>query len=86
MLVGDALLRREGGVLRTTRRWQGAMARAAYQLFSLGDGSEDLRVPVAWAVLDLYGDALDDADVARRVEAMVLIEERELDPRKMPHP
>ncbi len=82
----DALLRREGGVLRTTRRWQGAMARAACQLFALGDPGDDLRVPVAWALLDLYGDALEEADVARRVEAMVVIEERELDPRKMSHP
>ena len=35
-LEAEGLLRREGDRLRTTRRWQGAMARAAFRLVGAG--------------------------------------------------
>ncbi|MBI2395376.1 MAG: hypothetical protein HYV09_37750 [Deltaproteobacteria bacterium] len=63
-LEADGLLHRVDGRLRTTRRWQGAMMRAALRLNGLNEGSDegaDLRVPVAAALVEVYGvDTSDD--------------------------
>jgi hypothetical protein len=56
------------------------MARAAFHLYGAGDDSNDLRVPVAFAVVEIYGAETPDDDVVRLVEAMLPIEERELHP------
>ena len=80
--VGAALARLEadGFILRTeagwktSRRWQQAMARAAVSLYDEGDTSEDLRVPIACAMLDCYTQSLDDETLAALVEAMLPVE------------
>lgn len=79
-LEADGLLRREGDRLRTTRRWQGAMARAAFRLVGAGIDGDDLRVPVASALVEIYGVDEPEEHIAELVEAMLPIEERELDP------
>jgi hypothetical protein len=75
------LLRREGEGYRTTARWQGAMARAAARLLAEGDEGKDLRVPVAHALVELFGADCPDDDLVRLVEVMTPIEAGELDPR-----
>lgn len=79
-LEGDELLRREATCHRTTRRWQAAMARAAYRLLRSGATDDDLRLPVACAFVEIYGDLPDD-ELSRLVEVMTPIEAAELDPR-----
>ena len=73
-LDADGLVIRESQDLRTTRRWQAAMARAALRLYEAGDPGHDLRVPIAAALLDIYGSDLEDEELARLVEAMLPIE------------
>ena len=80
LLEADGLLRREGDRLRTTRRWQSAMARAAFRLVGAGIDGDDLRVPVASALVEIYGIEEPEEHIAELVEAMLPIEERELDP------
>ena len=47
-LEADGIVRFEpSGRPRTTRKWQSAMARAAFHLYGAGDDGLDLRVPVA---------------------------------------
>lgn len=79
-LEADGLLRREGDRLRTTRRWQSAMARAAFRLVGSGVDGDDLRVPVASALVELYGNERTEEELADLVEAILPIEQRELDP------
>lgn len=79
-LEAEGLLRREGDRLRTTRRWQSAMARAAFRLVGAGIDGDDLRVPVASALVEIYGIDEPEQHIAELVEAMLPIEERELDP------
>ena len=79
-LAADELIRETEGRWRTTRRWQAAMMRAARRLSDEGDRGDDLRVAVAAALLELYGDALDDSEVSRLVVAILPIEQRELAP------
>jgi hypothetical protein len=74
----DGLAARVDGVFRTTRKWQRAMARAALHLYENGDPGEDLRVPIASALLELYGDRVDDEELAGLVEGMLPIELRAL--------
>jgi hypothetical protein len=80
-LEADGVVRRDGDGHRTTRRWQSAMARAAFRLYAAGDDGSDLRLPVAFALVEIYGTVLPDAELAALVEHMLPIETRELDPR-----
>jgi hypothetical protein len=63
---------------KTSRRWQQAMARAAVRLYDKGDPGDDLRVPIALALLDVYADTVDDEMLASLVEAMLPIESASL--------
>lgn len=76
-LVADGLLRREEGRLRSTPRWQAAMARAALGLQRASAPWKDLRLPIAAALLEQYPHAT-DAALAALVEAMLPVEEAEL--------
>lgn len=79
-LERDGFLVRRGGRLRTTRRWQGAMARAALRLGRAGDPGDDLRAPIAAALLDVYGADVPEAELVARTLAMLPIEAAELSP------
>jgi len=77
-LIADGLLRHDPAALRTTRRWQGAMARAALRLVRAGDDGDDLRVPIASALLEIYGDALDDDALTAAIAVILPVELAEL--------
>jgi hypothetical protein len=79
-LEADGLLRQEAGRHRTTRRWQSAMARAAFRLLQEGAADDDLRLPVACAIVEFYADVSDE-ELARLIEVLTPIEAAELDPR-----
>ena len=64
--------------LRTSRSFQRAMAKAAVKLYDDDDPGEDLRVPIALALLEAYGGAIDDETLASLVEAMLPIESASL--------
>jgi len=81
-LEADGFVSLASGVARTTRKFQSAMARAASQLLALGTDCSDLRVPIASALLEGYGGALLDGELADLIEAMLPIELAELDPRE----
>ncbi|HEY3818264.1 MAG TPA: hypothetical protein VGL81_13885 [Polyangiaceae bacterium] len=57
------------------------MARAALRLYGAGQDAADLRVPMAFAIVELYGAELPDEEVATLVEALLPVERAELDPR-----
>jgi len=76
-LLEDGLIRREGDRTRTTPRWQAAMARAAVALQRAQAPWQDLRLPIAAALLERYPGATDE-ELAALVEAMLPVEEAEL--------
>jgi hypothetical protein len=78
-LVADELLLRGPAGLRTSPRWQAAMARAAFTLQRARAPWSDLRLPIAAALLERYP-ALGDAELAELVEAMAAVETAELPP------
>ena len=73
-LEADGFVVQVAGRWKTGRRWQQAMARAAMKLFQEGDAGDDLRVPIALAMIDVYAGALDDETLADLVLAMLPIE------------
>ncbi len=81
-LEADGLLVRVGDGLRTTKRWQAAMTRAARRLAAEGEDDDDLRVPITHALLEFY-DGSSIEDLVTIVQALAPIEAAELDPR--PH-
>jgi len=67
--------------------WHRAMARAALSLLEACDPGEDFRVPVAFAMVELYGGGCSDEELALLVEAMTPLESAELSPaRRAPSP
>jgi hypothetical protein len=78
-LEEDGYVTRTAGKWRTSRRWQQAMARAAAKLYQAGeDTGDDLRVPIALAVVGLYAGRLDEEGLAALVEAILPIEQESL--------
>ncbi len=77
-LLAEGLVRREGERVRTTARWQAAMARAALALQRAG-APMDLRLPVVAALVERLPEAADD-ELTALVEVMLPIEEAELAP------
>jgi hypothetical protein len=79
-LERDGFLERDAeGELCTTRRWHGALARAALRLYEAGEELDDLRTPVAAALVESYATATEDELVAA-VHAMLSVAQRELTP------
>jgi len=74
-LAADGLIERQQAAYRTSRRFQRAMARAAAELYEAGDPGDDLRVPIALALLAVYGDEVHDESLAELVETMLPIEQ-----------
>ncbi len=72
-LEADGLVRTDEHGIHTTARWQGAMARAALGLYRAGAPWRDLRLPIAAALVELYGD-LPNEEIARYVEALLPVE------------
>ena len=77
-LAADGLVFQHEDRWKTGRRWQQAMARAAAKLYGLGDPCDDLRVPIAVAVLEIYEERVDDETIAALVETMLPIESESL--------
>jgi hypothetical protein len=65
--------RRDEASWKTSRRWQQAMARTAARLYK-EDPGDDLRVPIAHVIVELYENKLDDESLVELVEAMLPIE------------
>jgi hypothetical protein len=78
-LIEDGYLRHEAARLRTTARWQAALARAAFLLQRADAPWSDLRLPIAAALAEPY-QALDDDALAALVEVMLSVEQAELAP------
>jgi hypothetical protein len=74
-LEADGLVAREGATVVPTRRWRAAIARAARRLALARAPWKDLRLPIAFALVELRGD-LPDEEIARRVEVLLPLESR----------
>ncbi len=58
---------------KTSRRWQQAMARTAARLYR-EDPGDDLRVPIAHVIVELYDGQVDDELLVELVGAMLPLE------------
>ena len=77
-LFADGLLEMTAAGVRPTRRWHAALARATLHLIRAGEDGDDLRVPIAAALLQLYGEELDDETLTRAIAIMLPVEVAEL--------
>jgi hypothetical protein len=74
-LEAEGLVARAGETFVTTRRFQAALARAAFRLACEGAPWGGLRLPIAIALVELCGALPDDA-LAARAEALAELELR----------
>lgn len=74
-LEEDGVVCRDGLTHRLTRRWRVQLARAAFQLRrAVGGAAYDPRVPIALALLDLYGEHLADELLGSFVELLLRLD------------
>jgi len=66
-LITDGFVRHGGGLLLAQPRWHAALARAAMELHEAGEELTDVRVPIAWAVTEAYGERASDVELATLV-------------------
>jgi hypothetical protein len=76
-LASDGWLDRVGDAWKTSRRWKQAMARTAARLYE-EDPGDDLRVPIAHVMVEIYDGKVDDELLVDLVEAMLPIEAKNL--------
>jgi hypothetical protein len=72
-LACDGWIEQRGDSWKTSRRWQQAMARTAARLYE-EDPGDDLRVPIAHVMVEVYSGEVDDDGLADLIEAMLPIE------------
>ncbi len=70
-LIADGFVRRVEDQCLPADRWHAAVARAASTLLLRGEELEDLRVPVAWALTERYGDSTSDDELVEMVAVMI---------------
>ncbi|NIB38489.1 hypothetical protein HBA55_02775 [Pseudomaricurvus alkylphenolicus] len=58
-----------------TRRWHGALARAAGELVSRGESGTDLRLPIVMALHEVLGDSVTENQLVDLVEFMLPVVE-----------
>lgn len=73
-LAQDGLVVESSDAHHTTSKWQFAMSRAAVHLYQRGDAGEDVRLPIALALVELYQGSLNDVQLAAYIDAMASIE------------
>jgi hypothetical protein len=73
LAVDGWIERRNETSWKTSRRWQQAMARTAARLYK-EDPGDDLRVPIAHVMVEIYDGSVDDEALVELVEAMLPIE------------
>ena len=69
-LIADGFVRRQSNRCVPADRWHAAVARAAAALMARGEELEDLRVPVAWALSESYGESANDDELVEMVAVM----------------
>ena len=69
-LIADGFVRQVSDRCLPADRWHAAVARAASTLMLRGEELEDLRVPVAWALTERYGDSTSDDELVEMVAVM----------------
>ena len=69
-LLADGFVRQEEERCVPAPRWHAALMRAALALQARGEELEDLRVPVAWALHEVYGESSSAAQLVALVTVM----------------
>jgi hypothetical protein len=69
-LSEEGFLKRDGDRWVPGQRWHAAVARAAASLLARGEELRDLRVPVAWALSEVYASSSSDDELVEMVAVM----------------
>lgn len=62
--------------LRTSQRWQGAMARTAVALMQQNEDGDDLRVPIVHVLVEIFADELGEDELCEMTAIMCHVESR----------
>lgn len=86
-LAHAGIVARERGEWVTTEKWDRAFMRAEEKLMEFDEAPDDLRVPVGYALADILGPKVPEADFKAMVAALLPLEmaaEEEMEPEDEP--
>ncbi|MCE9687015.1 hypothetical protein LZP73_12510 [Shewanella sp. AS16] len=72
-LSARKLITVKGGRYQTTRRWHGAMMRAARYFAEQGETRQDMRLPITKALLECYGRQVSDTELCQAIGIMLVL-------------
>jgi hypothetical protein len=82
-LARAGILEREGAAWRTTPVWQKALMRAESKVVDFEEGVDNPRLPIGYALVDIFGTKIPEPELEAMVEAILPLEigeEEELEP------
>lgn len=71
------IVQRAGAGWHTTELWERAIMRAEQKVVEYAEGAGDPRLPITYALVDLLGADVPEAQLQAMVDAMVPLEMRE---------
>lgn len=73
-LAKAGLVEQDGAQWRTTEKWDRAFMRAEERLLEFDETPEDLRVPIGYALADVFGPKVPEEEFTALVEALLPLE------------
>lgn len=75
-LEAKQIISKVHGEYQTTAIWQGLMSRAYQKLLDEQQNTSDIRIPIVYALMDIYMDNISDETLIPMVAALVWLEEK----------
>lgn len=82
-LASAGLVERQRNGWATTPKWERALMKAEVRMVEFSEAVDDPRVPISYALVDIFGPRLPEQDLESLIDAMVPLEmheEEELEP------
>lgn len=76
-LAHAGIVEQAGAEWHTTEKWDRAMMKAETKLVEYAEGVEDPRLPITYALVDLLGADVPEAQLESMVDAILPLEMRE---------
>ncbi|MCA1813500.1 MAG: hypothetical protein LC624_06070 [Halobacteriales archaeon] len=76
-LTSAGLIEREGTGWVTTDKWERALMKAEVRMVEFAEGVDDPRLPISYALVDVFGARLPEDDLEALIDAMVPLEMHE---------
>ena len=76
-LASAGVVQQQKGAWVTTPKWERALMKAEVRMVEFAEGVDDPRVPISYALVDIFGTKVPEQELEALVDAMVPLEMHE---------